>query len=99
MTTSAGDETRARMEATIRRYFDGCNAADVDLMAACFTPEAVHYAFDPDSLLITEIRAYYASPQAAGLSRLELEGFPYAERGYHLSCPVPRPALDQGTRS
>ena len=33
----------ARMEALIRRYFDGCNAADVDAIAACFTPEAVHY--------------------------------------------------------
>jgi hypothetical protein len=145
------------MEATIRRYFDGCNAADVDLMASCFTPDAVHYfppgmyegpwrgarviaehwarlvatigsawtidrlicepdtyqaviewthyktadgtmlrgdewyLFDPGTGLIKEIRAYYASPQAAGLSRLELEGFPYAERGYHLRCPVPRP--------
>ena len=32
--------------------------------------------------LIEEIRAYYASPQAEGLARLELQGFPYAERGY-----------------
>jgi hypothetical protein len=32
--------------------------------------------------LITEIRAYLASPPASGASRLELEGFPYADRGY-----------------
>jgi hypothetical protein len=43
------------------------------------------YHFDPDSGLITEIRAYYASPQAAGLDRLELAGYPYAERGYAAS--------------
>ena len=43
------------------------------------------YHFDPGSGLITEIRAYYASPQAAGLDRLELTGYPYAERGYAAS--------------
>ncbi len=32
-----------------------------------------------------EIRAYYASPQAPGLDRLELAGYPYAERGYAAS--------------
>ncbi|HEY9131105.1 MAG TPA: nuclear transport factor 2 family protein [Dyella sp.] len=31
------------MEALIRRYFDACNAADVEGMMACFVPEAVHY--------------------------------------------------------
>jgi methyltransferase len=40
------------------------------------------YDFEPGTGLITEIRAYLASPPAAGSSRLELEGFPYAERGY-----------------
>lgn len=30
-------------EALIRRYFDGCNAADIDQMAACFTEDAAHY--------------------------------------------------------
>ena len=30
-------------EATIRRYFDACNAADHGALLACFTPEAVHY--------------------------------------------------------
>ena len=43
------------------------------------------YHFDPGTGLITEIRAYYASPQAAGLDRLELAGYPYAERGYAAS--------------
>ena len=32
-----------QMERIIRRYYDGCNAADVSKMAACFTAEAVHY--------------------------------------------------------
>jgi hypothetical protein len=40
------------------------------------------YEFDPGTGLITEVRAYLASPPAAGASRVELEGFPYAERGY-----------------
>lgn len=31
------------MEKTIRRYFDGCNQADVGLMMDCFAPDAVHY--------------------------------------------------------
>jgi hypothetical protein len=34
---------RARMETTIRTYFDGCNEGDVAKMAAQFTPDAVHY--------------------------------------------------------
>lgn len=40
--------------------------------------------FDRPSGRIAEIRAYYASPQAAGLSRLELGGFDYPGRGYPL---------------
>ena len=32
-----------RMEQLIRTYFDGCNAADVELISACFVPEGVHY--------------------------------------------------------
>ncbi len=35
--------TAEHMEALIRRYFDGCNDADVAAMVACFTPDAVHY--------------------------------------------------------
>ena len=33
----------AHMDALIRRYFDGCNEADIEKMVACFTPDAVHY--------------------------------------------------------
>lgn len=40
------------------------------------------YEFDPATGLITEIRVYLASPPASGASRLELEGFPYADCGY-----------------
>jgi hypothetical protein len=39
------------------------------------------YEFD-DAGLITEIRAYYASPQDKSLERLELGGFDYTGRGY-----------------
>jgi ketosteroid isomerase-like protein len=35
--------TPAYMEATIRRYFEACNAADYDALMSCFTPDAVHY--------------------------------------------------------
>jgi hypothetical protein len=40
------------------------------------------YRFDPGTGLIAEIRGYLASPPAQGFQRLELGGFPYAERGY-----------------
>jgi hypothetical protein len=32
-----------QMERVIRRYYDGCNAADVAKMTDCFVPDAVHY--------------------------------------------------------
>jgi hypothetical protein len=48
------------------------------------------YLFDPATGLIEEIRAYYASPQAA-LQVLELGGFDYAGRGYALDPPFTRP--------
>lgn len=35
--------TADHMERLIRRYYEGCNQADVDKMAGCFTAEAVHY--------------------------------------------------------
>jgi hypothetical protein len=60
---------RAVIEWTVRR-------------AGALARGAEWYEFDPGTGLITEIRAYLASPPAAGVSRLELEGFPYAERGY-----------------
>ena len=141
------------MSTTIRRYFDGCNEADVDKMVECFTPDAIHYfppgmyegpfrgaqkiaqrwcaavqqwgsywsvdrlvaepftwqavlewthfktkqntilrgiewyEFAPQSGRICEIRAYYASPQAAGYERLELGGFDYAGRNYPITPP------------
>ena len=146
-------ERAARMEALIRTYFDGCNEADVDKVAACFVPDAVHYFppgmyggafrgartigerwrdavlnlgsywtvdrlvvepvtmtavmewthfktkegkvlrgiewydFDRESGLISEIRAYYASPQDRTLNRLELAGFDYNGRGYPAAPP------------
>lgn len=158
---STPDQLGRRMEQTIRTYFDGCNEADIDKMAACFTEDAVHYfppgmydgpwrgarriaenwahfvatlgsawtidrlivdpdswqaviewthyktsdgamlrgdewyLFDAETGLIQEIRAYYASPQNRDLKTLQLEGFDYAARGYHLECPVPRPHASQ----
>lgn len=47
------------------------------------------YRFAPESGLISEIRAYYASPQTDDLARMELQGFPYTDRGY--------PAIDEVT--
>ncbi len=48
------------------------------------------YEFDPPTGLIREIRAYYASPQADGLERLELGGFDYGGRGYVVVAPERR---------
>ena len=45
------------------------------------------YEFD-DAGLITEIRAYYASPQDTALERLELGGFDYPGRDYPLRPPA-----------
>jgi methyltransferase len=151
--------SRESMSTLIHRYFEGCNAADVAMMTACFTPDAVHYfppgtyggpfvgadeiarrwvdavdrlgsiwtvdqlvadpstgraviewthfktaqgvvlrgdewyVFDPDSGLIREIRAYYATPQRDGLSMHELQGFDYAGRGYPTVAPAAWAAL------
>ena len=148
------EQRAAAMDRLIRRYFDGCNEADVEKMVACFTPGAVHYfppdmyegpfrgarkiaekwrgavetlgsywtvdrflveprswqavmewthfktrkgqvlrgiewyEFDPASGLIREIRAYYASPQAADYKTLELGGFDYAGRDYPDAPPA-----------
>jgi SnoaL-like protein len=48
------------------------------------------YRFDPTSGLISEIRAYYASPQDPGLQKLELGGFDYIGRGYATEPPFTR---------
>jgi len=143
-------------EATIRRYFDGCNEADVEKMAVCFTPDAVHYfppaayggawrgarliaerwadfvatkgsawtidrlvvapdshqaviewthfktfegtvlrgdewyVFDEATGLISEIRAYYASPLDPARPLSELADYDYAGRGYALTSPIDR---------
>jgi methyltransferase len=37
------EDERRRMEDLIRTYFAACNAADVEGIAACFVPDAVHY--------------------------------------------------------
>lgn len=44
------------------------------------------YEFD-ESGRIREIRAYYASPRNAGAWVNELEGFPYARKGFAISPP------------
>jgi methyltransferase len=46
------------------------------------------YEFDQATGLISEIRAYYASPQADGQKRLELGGFDYAGREYPDAPPA-----------
>ncbi|MFB6173246.1 MAG: nuclear transport factor 2 family protein [Halobacteriales archaeon] len=48
------------------------------------------YEFDPDTGLIEEIRAYYASPQDDSLDRLELGGFDYEGRDYPVEPPFTR---------
>jgi ketosteroid isomerase-like protein len=35
--------TAQHLESLLRGYFDACNAGDAKTMAACFTPDAVHY--------------------------------------------------------
>ncbi len=40
------------------------------------------YEFEPNTLLIREIRGYYAAPFDAEQARNELVGFDYAGRGY-----------------
>lgn len=46
--------------------------------------------FDKATGLMQEIRAYYASPQATDLDRLELGGFDYEQRGYEMISPRDR---------
>jgi ketosteroid isomerase-like protein len=43
------------------------------------------YVFDPETVRISEIRAYYAAPADREVTVNELVGFDYAERGYPLS--------------
>ena len=144
---------RSQMRDLIVAYFAACTRGDGDGIAACLTPDAIHffppgmyggafrgaraiaerwvrawtdlgsrwaletvavdpatnravaewthyktgpgtvlrgdewYEFDRETGLISEIRAYYASPQAPDLARLELAEFDYAGRGYSLEAP------------
>ena len=45
------------------------------------------YEFDDKTGLISELRAYYASPQDKDLQRLELGGMDYQGRGYSTAPP------------
>lgn len=38
-----GKVTAASLEATIRRYFDGCNESSVEKITGCMEPDAIHY--------------------------------------------------------
>lgn len=48
------------------------------------------YVFDASTGLISEIRAYYASPQDPALDRLELGGYDYVAAGYPTEPPSGR---------
>ena len=50
------------------------------------------YEFD-EAGMITEIRAYYASPRDTGVEANELEGFPYAEKGFALQPRTEPPGI------
>jgi methyltransferase len=142
-------EIAHRMEKVVRTYIRACNDADAGAIAACFSPNAVHYfpggdprrtkwvgagaiggnfakivqdqgvcwtvdqmvvdvgrraavlewtrfnrgrdrlvrgvdwfVFEPETLLISEVRPYTAAPMVSDLERQELGGFDYAGRGY-----------------
>lgn len=45
------------------------------------------YLFDEETGLISELRAYYASPQAKDLKTLALGGYDYEGRGYAMAPP------------
>lgn len=51
------------------------------------------YEFDPETGLITEIRAFYAA-SSDGRSEVVLEGYDYEANGYNFQSPVPRPHPD-----
>lgn len=59
------------------------------------------YRFDPETGLITEIRAFCASA-SDGRDEVTLQGFDYAANGYRMTQPVPRPHPEadcaEGTR-
>ncbi|MDW6066482.1 nuclear transport factor 2 family protein, partial [Streptomyces sp. FXJ1.4098] len=53
------------------------------------TPGDEWYRFDPDTGLITEIRAFYASA-SDGRSEVTLQGYDYAAGGHQMEPPVKR---------
>jgi hypothetical protein len=150
----AARSTKAKhMENLVRSYMKACSDSDADAIAACLTPDCIHYfppdmydgpfrgartiankwveaveklgsywtvdnlvvspetnqavaewshfktklgitlrgaewyVFDDESGLIKDIRAYYASPQAEGLNKLELGSFDYEGNGYPMGPP------------
>jgi len=148
--TASDEARRERMSATVRAYFDACNAASRERFAEVLADDCVHwfppgaggpyvgrgaivdlwlkfvrekgsqwsidrlvcdghelciewthykpkarerirgsewYTFDQDGK-IDGIWAHYASPRDAGRAANELDGFPYADRGYHAAAPA-----------
>lgn len=51
------------------------------------------YRFDPETGLITEIRAFYAA-SSDGRDEVTLEGYDYTGNGYQMTPPVERPHPD-----
>lgn len=40
-------ETEARNIEVVRRYYDGCNSGDLDVLLSTLTPDVVHYFLPP----------------------------------------------------
>ena len=61
------DARAVAMDKLIRKYFDGCNEADIEKMVSCFTPDAVHY-FPPGMPVCMKGRfaARSRSPRSGG---------------------------------
>lgn len=148
--TTSDEANRQRMSATVRAYFDACNAASRERFAEVLAEDCVHwfppgtggpylgraaivdlwlkfvrekgsqwsidrlvcdgrelciewthykpsagerirgsewYTFDQDGK-IDGIWAHYASPRDPGRAANELDGFPYADQGYHTDAPA-----------
>ena len=59
-------EPRPHLE-TIRRYYEGCNRGDVELMKSTFTPDVVHYFLNfPPKHGAEELANYWAEFQRHG---------------------------------
>ncbi len=53
--------------ATIRRYYDGCNTADAELMMSTFTPNVIHYFVEDKPIRgAAAIAAYWLPFQQEG---------------------------------